>query len=353
MKRIAVLGGSRFIGNHLVHALVRAGHHVTIFNRGQSLPTRELPPGIRRVRGDRDTPSSLAPLFRERYDVVYDLSGYTPAHVAPLITPRSQEQIGHYVFCSTSLVYLGPANKPLVEADPLDLGCDTYGGRKANAEAAILEASAASRWPVTILRPQGVFGSLDGAQPAAVLVRLLQRWPVVLTGALDARMNLLWVDDFLQVLLKLIDYPPSQARIYNVAGDDITNQRELVAACGRAAFVDPDIRSVGTWPYRNLPIGLVWPANDMVLATGRVRRDLGITFTPLRDALEPTLQWLREELGRLPVRRPRGELWVRPSGRVPGWARLALWIDDISSGNPLRAALASAVRTVRGSHQRP
>ena len=48
--RILILGGTIFLGRHLVDAAVNRGHEVTLFNRGQHSP--DLFPDIEKLRGD-------------------------------------------------------------------------------------------------------------------------------------------------------------------------------------------------------------------------------------------------------------------------------------------------------------
>ena len=50
--RILVLGGTQFLGRHVVDAALARGHDVTLFNRGQTRP--ELFPDVEKLRGDRD-----------------------------------------------------------------------------------------------------------------------------------------------------------------------------------------------------------------------------------------------------------------------------------------------------------
>ena len=56
--RVLVMGGTQFNGLALVHELVRAGHDVTICNRGKS--QAELPGGVERLVADRTDHTQLA-----------------------------------------------------------------------------------------------------------------------------------------------------------------------------------------------------------------------------------------------------------------------------------------------------
>ncbi|TML12618.1 MAG: NAD-dependent epimerase/dehydratase family protein [Actinobacteria bacterium] len=70
--RFVVLGGTRFIGPHLVRALAGAGHEVTVFHRGET--EAELPSSVRHVYGDfGDLEQRLPELRHPAPDVVIDM----------------------------------------------------------------------------------------------------------------------------------------------------------------------------------------------------------------------------------------------------------------------------------------
>ncbi len=50
--KILILGGTVFVGRHLVEAALARGHEVTLFNRGQH--NADLFPEVEKLRGDRD-----------------------------------------------------------------------------------------------------------------------------------------------------------------------------------------------------------------------------------------------------------------------------------------------------------
>jgi 2'-hydroxyisoflavone reductase len=49
--RILIIGGTRFLGRHLVDAALARNHEVTLFNRGKS--NRDLFPELETILGDR------------------------------------------------------------------------------------------------------------------------------------------------------------------------------------------------------------------------------------------------------------------------------------------------------------
>ena len=99
-RRLLILGGTGFIGPHMVRYAVSRGHDVTIFNRGRTNP--QLFPEVEKLVGDRD--GDLEALCCSRWDAVIDNSGYVPRHVrdsAQLL----KDAADFYLFTSTGGVY--------------------------------------------------------------------------------------------------------------------------------------------------------------------------------------------------------------------------------------------------------
>ena len=69
--KLLVIGGSQFVGRHLVEQALARGDQVTVFNRGQTAAA--LPPGAEQRRGDRK--GDLAALAEGRWDAVVDTCG--------------------------------------------------------------------------------------------------------------------------------------------------------------------------------------------------------------------------------------------------------------------------------------
>ncbi len=74
--RILVIGGTNFIGPHLVRQLVDHGHAVAVFHRGQ--PHADLPVSVECLTGDRHHLADHRDAFR-RFgpEVVVDMIAYT------------------------------------------------------------------------------------------------------------------------------------------------------------------------------------------------------------------------------------------------------------------------------------
>lgn len=131
--RLLVLGGTGFIGPHMVRAALAAGFEVTIFNRGRS--NTHLFPNVENLIGDRN--DNLESLRGREWDVVIDNSATRPTWVR-LSTDMLRDSVGKYFFTSTRSVIkqwrdigLTAKTAELLEADPsaVDTGTDLGYGR--------------------------------------------------------------------------------------------------------------------------------------------------------------------------------------------------------------------------------
>ena len=75
--RLLVLGGTVFLGRHVVAAALDRGHEVATLTRGL---TGRPPDGVRALHGDRDDPDALPRALRDwTPDLVVDTSCQTRA----------------------------------------------------------------------------------------------------------------------------------------------------------------------------------------------------------------------------------------------------------------------------------
>lgn len=159
--RILVIGGTQFVGRHIVETALAAGHDVTLFHRG--VTGDDLFPEARHIHGDRNT--DLAALANGHWDATIDVCAYVPRHVDDLADALGGRG-GHHALISTISVYDDPPEPGFMEDAPLrrlddpsteTIDGDTYGGLKA-----LCEAAAARRFrDCLIVRPTYVVGPFD------------------------------------------------------------------------------------------------------------------------------------------------------------------------------------------------
>jgi 2'-hydroxyisoflavone reductase len=159
--RILVIGGTHFVGRHLVERAVARGHEVTVFHRGGSEPGQGYPE-VEHVHGDRN--GGLAALDGRSFDWVVDVCGYVPRVVRD---SARLEAAPRYLFVSTESVYAEPLPELVDESSPLgelddptveEVDWRTYGPLKVLCERAVLDVYGDR---ALIVRPGYVVGPHD------------------------------------------------------------------------------------------------------------------------------------------------------------------------------------------------
>jgi 2'-hydroxyisoflavone reductase len=160
--RILMLGGTGYIGPHMVSEFLRRGHQVSLFNRGRT--NEDLFPDLETLLGDRD--GGLDVLKGKKWDAVVDNSGYVPRHVADSARLLASA-VAHYLYISTISVYASFAvandeDSPLgtmPDESVEEVTNETYGPMKALCESRARAEIGDDR--LTILRPTYICGPGD------------------------------------------------------------------------------------------------------------------------------------------------------------------------------------------------
>jgi 2'-hydroxyisoflavone reductase len=111
---LLVLGGTVFVGRHLVAAALARGHRVTLFNRGRQ--NAALFPEAEKLRGDRD--GDLTALAGRRWDAAIDVAGRVP-RIVRASAQLLADAVPHATFISTISVYADYATPYMDEHGPL------------------------------------------------------------------------------------------------------------------------------------------------------------------------------------------------------------------------------------------
>jgi len=248
-----VTGATGFIGRRLVARLMRDGWAVRALVR----PGRDFGhPGVRIVHGDLASQDSLAELT-DGADVVFHVAGSTSPRsdtdfretnvlVTRLLTEVAGSSIGRLVFVS-SLAVTGPSRPG--EPHP-DATCSRpvtiYGRSKSEAEATI--RLSAATWSVA--RPCAVYG--PGDRSFARLFRAIRKLGFAPVFAGNQELSLVHVDDLVDALILLALRDEALSRVFHIAHPDISTQRNLALAVGRAVGRAPVILQIPRFLVRPL-----------------------------------------------------------------------------------------------------
>src|SRR6185503_8295186 len=110
--KILIMGGTRFLGRHLVTAALAREHHVTLFNRGNY----STHPDVETIEGDRQT--ELHKLKGRRWDAVVDTCGHLPRAVRAAAEVLA-DSVNRYVFISSQNAYADVSVPDIAEDYPL------------------------------------------------------------------------------------------------------------------------------------------------------------------------------------------------------------------------------------------
>ncbi|MBT5873437.1 MAG: NAD-dependent epimerase/dehydratase family protein [Candidatus Latescibacteria bacterium] len=302
---LLVLGGTVFLGRYVVLAAESAGHNVTMFNRGQTAP--DLFPHIERLHGDRD--GDLDALLGRSWDAVIDTSSYLP-RVVRQSAEVLRDVVGHYTFISSISTYASFTGSGINEEEPVgsleddtveEISGDTYGPLKA-----LCESTLRSVFPdrLLVIRPGLIVGPHDPTDRFAYWPHRIDRGgQVIVPGRSDAPLQFIDVRDVAEWIVAMV--AQDVKGVYNATGPQNPLQMgEFIETCRAACSNDAELiwmdddylAAHEVAPFVELPLWLPTSADhrgffdiDCSLAI----RD-GLTFRPLLDTVEATLEWDRE-----------------------------------------------------------
>lgn len=298
--RTLVLGGSVFVGRHLVQELLRQGHEVAVLNRGQT-PTEHSPEVERILCDRRDHDAVRRTLADAKFDAVFDVSAYVPDDVAAMIE-AFRDRVAHYVFTSTIAVFRRSDYLPLDEESELDRRpqANPYTAGKVGCEDRLMAAHRDFGFPVTIIRPNFVYGPHNSLldREAAFFVRLLRDRKVLVPGNGSTLHQCGHVDDLAAAFASVLAKKDVAGQSYNVTSEKSITYSGYVNILARIVGVEAEIvyvplgrmRSLSRpiWPY-------VWQRN-LITSVEKAKRDLGWSQQyDFEAGHRHTYEWFQQE----------------------------------------------------------
>jgi 2'-hydroxyisoflavone reductase len=303
--RILMIGGTRFIGKHVVLSALAADHDVTVYHRGKT--GSDLFPDVEHLIGDRN--DDLTPLEKGDWDATVDTCAYVPRHVTSLADVLG-DRGGHYAIVSSVSAYARPAgpgydeDSALAELDDPSVETvtnETYGGLKA-----LCERAATARFgPDTIIvRPTYVVGPDDYTWRFPWWVqRMAQGGEVLAPGPQHHPAQVIDVRDMAAWMVRMLEDGCSGAYHAVSPAPPFSWQQELetiaktVGPHGtQLTWVDEEFLLRAGLDDGTLPL---WSGGDpdvlmMAADPGRANAT-GLAPRPLEDTVRDTLDWLRTQ----------------------------------------------------------
>ncbi len=300
---LLIIGGTRFLGRHLVDSALARGHDVTLFNRGKTNP--ELFPQIETIIGDRE--HDIEKLSGRTWDAVIDTCGYFP-RIVRLAATSLERSVGHYVFISSISVYADFKMIGINESDPVgkiedetveEITGESYGPLKALCEQATLETFGGERG--LVIRPGLIVGPNDPTDRFTYWpVRVARSGKVLTPEKPNMPVQIIDVRDLSDFIINLIEAKASG--IYNATGPDYElTLGMMLEACKQVSGSDANFKwapvdflnqnKVAEWS--DMPVWVPDNEENQGFSRADVSKAIkaGLKFRPLAETVRDTLAW--------------------------------------------------------------
>lgn len=308
--KILVLGGTQFLGRHIVDAARGAEHEVTIVHRGQHPAHRA---DLQEIKADRD--GDLAALCGKKWDVAIDVAAYVPKTVRTS-TGVLRGAVERYVFVSTVSVFadLGKNERTLAAIDDAtaarfdamttdeaksakDFG-EAYGAMKVRAEGIVREAFGDR---ALVVRPGLIVGPHDTTDRFTYWPSRVARGGEVLAPEFpEFPVRFVDVRDLASFVVRAVETAASGT--YEVFGARSTfgalldAARAVSGSDARVTWVPEEhLLAQKVAPWSDLPLWIPRADTNGLLITGSDERALaeGLTLRAIEETVRDTLAWDR------------------------------------------------------------
>jgi len=293
--RVAVIGGTGFVGSHIADALDDAGHSVTLLVRPGSESKVSRPDRFMVVSGDLDSPDSLTRCVSGSDAVVYSV-GILREFPRRGITFEALQYEG-VVHTVEAARRAGTTRFVLISANGVKVPGTRYQETKARAEKYVR----ASGLQATVLRPSVIFGDpLGRMEFATQLYRDMVATPLpaleFFSGTRPAAgqvlMSPVHVTDVAEACLAALENASTVGRVYQIGGPEVLSWAEMIrrigAAVGRRKWLLPvplALMQFAALLFERLPFFPVTRDQLTMLAEGNVADPAGIETLLGREPL--------------------------------------------------------------------
>jgi len=299
--KILILGGTSFLGPHLVQELQQKGHEVTLFNRGNQSSDFS---NVEQLRGDRD--GNLEALKGRNWDAIIDTSGHLPRIVrdsSKLLANSTK----HYTFISTIGVYQDFHKQNIDESYPVaklddekneEITEKTYGALKAACEEVIQNYFPNN---CLIIRSGLIVGPLDPTDRFSYWpIRIGEGGEILAPGSPTQLLQFIDVRDLAKWIVAMVEQ--QAIGTYNVTGPSTPlNFEQLLQSCQRISNKNASITWVSedflinhqVQDWVELPLWLSYKRHMPGFLNVNINKALqaGLTFRPLHETLSAIIAW--------------------------------------------------------------
>ena len=251
--RVAVIGGTGFVGGYLTDSLLQAGHEVSLLVRpgSESKPRRSA--GIRTVRGDLASAEALQSVVTGCDAVIYNV-GIIREFPRRGITYEVSQYDG-VVQTVAAARDAGIRRLLLMSANGVKPSGTPYQETKYRAE----EFAMASGLDVTVLRPSVIFGDPHGTMEFATqLFQDMVRPPVPAVAFFAAGdpgkgaivMSPVHIEDVADAFVESLEDDATIGQTYALGGPEILTWREMIVRISEATGREKWILPMPTWIMR-------------------------------------------------------------------------------------------------------
>ena len=275
-RRVAITGGTGWIGGRLAAAHLARGDAVRLLTRRPREARPRLEGDVAWFEGDLADPSATLTAFVDGADVLYHCAGELrdPARMRALhvdgtrrLVEAAAGRVGRWVQLSSVGVY-GPRRDGTVTEDTPPRPEGPYEVTKAEADAVVLAAAAAGRLRASIVRPSIVFGPGMPNGSVRQWIRIVRRGLFFFVGPAGASANYVPVESTVEALLACGTHAAAVGSTFNLSEHATVEEftRWIAEECRVRA---PRIRL---------------PERPVRLASGVLGRVPGFPLTPSRVA---------------------------------------------------------------------
>ena len=299
--KILIIGGTRFLGRHLVNSARARGHDVTLFNRGQTNPN--LFGQVDKIQGDRE--KDLVQLSGQ-WDAVIDTCGYFP-RIVRMSAAALKGKVEQYVFISSISAYADFKKIGINESDPVgkiedetmeEITGESYGPLKALCEKAVQDVF---RMDSLIIRPGLIVGPHDPTDRFTYWpVRVARGGTILAPEKPDVPIQIIDVRDLSDFIIELIQQNVSG--VFNATGPDHElTLGAMLDTCKLVSASDAKIKWASVEflnqnqvaPWSDMPVWVPDAPEDAGFSRVDISKAIraGLKFMPLETTIHDTLEW--------------------------------------------------------------